>query len=99
MADVRLAADGRIAVSGDLLFDDAVAARDAGRALVLATAGPEVRVSLAGLGRISSVTGVVLVEWLRAAKAAGKQLRVEDVPPKLAGNLHLSGLDEVLGCC
>lgn len=96
MADVRVAADGRIEVGGDLLFDDAVAARDAGRALVAAAAGPVVTVSLAGLGRINSVTAVVLVEWRRAAEAAGKRLVVADVPPRLTGILRLSGLDQIL---
>lgn len=97
MASLHLESDGRIAVDGDLLFDDAVPARDAGRALVAAAPGPVVRVSLAGLGRINSVTAVVLVEWQRAAIAAGKQLAVVDVPPRLAGILRLSGLESVLG--
>lgn len=97
MTDIRRDAGGRIAVSGDLLFEDAVAARDVGCELVRAANGPEVRVSLAGLGRINSAAGVVLVEWSRAARVAGKRLVVEDVPPTLAGNLRLSGLDEVLG--
>lgn len=96
MAAVTLAADGRIAVAGDLLFDDAVAARDAGRALISAAVGPRVEVTLAGLARVNSVSAVVLVEWQRAAAAAGKSLLIVDVPPRLAGILGLSGLDEVL---
>ncbi|MFZ5722320.1 MAG: STAS domain-containing protein [Pseudomonadota bacterium] len=90
------AVGGRIEVAGDLLFADAVPARDAGRALVQAAAGPEVVVSLAGLGRINSVAAVVLLDWQRTARAAGRRLRVTDVPPQLAGILRLSGLDEVL---
>lgn len=96
MADITLAADGRIAVAGDLLFDDAVAARTAGRALIAAAAGPRVEVTLAGLARVNSVSAVVLVEWQRAAAEAGKTLAIVDVPPRLAGILRLSGLDEVL---
>ncbi|MFZ5757860.1 MAG: STAS domain-containing protein [Pseudomonadota bacterium] len=95
-ATVRLDERGRIAVTGDLLFAGAVAACDAGRALVAAAPGSTVEVSLAGLGRINSVTAVVLVEWQRAARAAGKRLAVADVPPRLAGILELSGLGDVL---
>lgn len=96
MAQVSLAADGRIAVAGDLLFDDAVAACEAGRALIAAAPGAQVDVSMGGLARVNSVSAVVLVEWQRAALAAGKTLRVHDVPPRLAGILRLSGLDGVL---
>ena len=96
MTDVALTADGRLAVSGDLLFDHAVEACAAGRALIAAHAGPVVEVSLAGLRRINSVSAVVLLEWQRAAAAAGKTLRIRDVPPRLAGMLRLSGLETVL---
>ncbi len=96
MAIVRPLADGSIAVEGDLLFDDAVAVAAAGRALVLAAPGSRVQVSLAGLGRINSVSAVVLLAWLQAARNAGKQLQVVDVPPQLAGILRVSGVDEVL---
>lgn len=96
MTDVRLDAAGRIVVSGDLLFDHAVAACEAGRALVLAAPGPRVEVSLAGLARINSVSAVVLIEWQRAARQAGKQLAIADIPPRLAGMLRLTGLDAVL---
>lgn len=97
MAVLRLRADGGIAVEGDLLFDDAVAAAGAGRTLVLAAPGHEVRVSLGGLGHINSVSAVVLLAWVRAAQGVGKQLRIEDVPPQLAGILRVSGVDAVLG--
>lgn len=96
MTDVSLAPGGGLAVAGDLLFDHAVEACAAGRALIVAHAGPEVVISLAGLARISSVSAVVLLEWQRAAAAAGKTLRIRDVPPTLAGMLRLSGLDLVL---
>lgn len=96
MTDIRLAADGRITVAGDLLFGDAVAACAAGRALIAAHPGARVEVSLAGLVGINSASAVVLVEWQRAALAAGKQLAVHDAPARLAGMIRLSGLDEVL---
>lgn len=95
-ATVALDARGRLAVSGDLLFDQAEAACRAGLALLAGLPGPRVEVSLAGLGRVNSVTAVVLVEWRRAARAAGKELAVTDIPPHLAGIFRLSGLDDVL---
>lgn len=96
MATVRATAPDRLEVAGDLLFDDAVAAAAAGRALVAAAGARPVTVSLAALARVNSVSAVVLVEWQRAAVAAGGSLRVADVPPRLAGILRLSGLEEVL---
>lgn len=96
MAEVTLTGDNRILVTGDLLFADAVAACTAGKVLVTAAPGKHVEVSLAGLQRINSVSAVVLIEWQRAALAAGKTLVIRDVPPRLAGMIRLSGLDEVL---
>lgn len=96
MAGVRRVADDRLALDGDLLFGDAVAVCAAGRQLLAAMSGGTVEVSLAGLGHINSVAAAVLLDWQRAARAAGKTLRVTDVPPQLAGILGLSGLDEVL---
>lgn len=97
MATVRAGSDGRLEVAGDLLFDDAVPVRDAGRLLIQAATTPVVTVSLAGVGRVNSVSVAVLVEWQRiAAAAGGRTLAVVDVPAQLAGILRLSGLDEVL---
>lgn len=96
MATVRAGSDGRLEVAGDLLFDDAVPVRDAGRLLIQAATTPVVTVSLAGVGRVNSVSVAVLVEWQRIAAASGRTLAVADVPAQLAGILRLSGLDEVL---
>jgi ABC-type transporter Mla MlaB component len=96
MAVVSVASGGRIEVSGDLLFGDAVAACDAGRKLIAEASGSPVEISLAGLTRINSASAVVLVEWQRAATRAGKSLLIRDVPPRLAGMLRLSGLGDVL---
>lgn len=96
MADVNLAADGRITVSGDLLFEHAVPVCTTGRGLIGAAAGESIEVSLAGLKRVNSVSAVVLLEWQRAALAAGKKLVIRDVPPRLAGIIRLSGLEQVL---
>lgn len=96
MASVRAAGPGRIEVAGDLLFDHAEAAAAAGRALVVAAGGQPVTVSLAGVGRANSAGAAVLIEWQRAAVAAGGSLQVVDVPPRVAGILRLSGLDSLL---
>ena len=95
-AVVALDARGGLTVSGDLLFDQAEAACRAGLALLAGLPGPRVEVSLAGLGRVNSVTAVVLVEWRRAARAAGKALAVTALPPPRAGTCRRSGLDDVL---
>lgn len=92
---VALDAQGRLVVTGDLLFGQAEAVCRAGLALLAGLPGRQCVVSLAGLGRVSSVTAVVLVEWQRAARAAGKQLTVTDIPARLAGIFRLSGLDDV----
>jgi len=97
MAEIVLAAPGRIRVSGDLHFADAVAACAAGNALIAGmAAGATVEVSLAGLARINSASVAVLLAWQRTAAAAGRPLLIRDVPQQLAGILRLSGLDEVL---
>ncbi len=97
MSEVRALADGRLAVTGDLLFQDAVSVCVAGRALIAGMQASRIEVTLAGLARVNSVSAVVLVEWQRTAVALGKQLVVMDLPPHLVGILRVSGLDEVLG--
>lgn len=97
MGEVRALTDGRLAVTGDLLFQDAVSVCAAGRALIAGMQASRIEVTLAGLARVSSVSAVVLVDWRRAAAGLGKQLVVLDLPPHLVGILRVSGLDEVLG--
>lgn len=96
MAILQVSGSDRIDVRGDLLFDDAVPARDAGRVLITGLPAGKVSVSLAGVARVNSVSAVVLLDWQRAAASAGKELRVVDVPPRLAGILRLCGLEDLL---
>lgn len=96
MAILQVSGSDRIDVRGDLLFEDAVQARDAGRDLIAGLPAQRIRVSLEAVGRVNSVSAVVLLDWQRAAASAGKEFRVVDVPPRLAGILGLCGLEDLL---
>lgn len=96
MATLHASGSDRLDVAGDLLFSDAVRTRDLGRDLIAGLPAGRITVSLAAVGRVNSVSAVVLLDWQRAATAAGKTLRVVDVPPRLAGILRLCGLEDLL---
>jgi phospholipid transport system transporter-binding protein len=61
-------------------------------------ASPEARLALdcSGVGDADSAGLVVLVDWLAWARAAGKELQLQNVPPKLLDIARISELDELL---
>jgi phospholipid transport system transporter-binding protein len=88
--------DDAIEVSGPLTFDtvprvlsDSAAWFVPGRA--------DVAVDLKGVGRSDSAALALLVEWLRLAKAAGRDLRLTNVPPQLRSIIRVNSLSRALG--
>jgi len=89
-ATLEAQGEGRFALAGDLVFENAARALEAGDA---AFAGqPRVEIDLAGVGRVDSAGLALLLEWAVAARAAGGSVRYRNLP---AGAVALAGISDV----
>jgi phospholipid transport system transporter-binding protein len=92
--DLAAAAPGRFELSGDVGFADAARLLAAGDA---AFAGlTRVDVDLARVGRVDSAGLALLLEWVLAARAAGRVLSYRNVPPAVASLAGISDVSELL---
>lgn len=82
-------------VRGDISYNNADALCTEGLGL-LAQAGAQPVVNLAGLTAASSVAVAVLLRWARAAAVRGQQLRLAQVPERCQAIVRVSGLAEAL---
>lgn len=82
---------GQMALGGDLVID-AVAALW-GAATGAFAGGGTVTLSLDGVRRADSAGVALLVEWLRAARAGGGELRLSGMPAQMRAILAVSDLD------
>jgi phospholipid transport system transporter-binding protein len=93
MNGLTQAADGRLAVSGDMTLETARALLAEGLA---ALAQGEVTFDLATVDEIDSSGLAVLFGWLRAASAQGKSLRIANPPRNLLSLAEVYGVGELL---
>lgn len=89
-ATIEARGDGRFALKGDLVFENAARALEAGDAAFAGQA--EIEVDLAGVGRVDSAGLALLLEWAVAARAAGDAVRYRNLP---AGAAALAGISDV----
>jgi phospholipid transport system transporter-binding protein len=92
-AAVRTRADGALEVSGELTFATvpAVLAANNGKF----TGAGALTVDLAGVSRADSAGVALLVEWLRLARRAGRELRYVNMPRQTEQLIRVSGLERV----
>lgn len=88
--------DDAIEVAGPLTFDT-VPRVHADTAGWFRSGAGEITVDLAGVSRADSAGLALLVEWLRLAKAAGRDLRLANVPEQLRSIVRVNNLSEALG--
>jgi phospholipid transport system transporter-binding protein len=95
--DFRLAAltEGRLAASGPLTFGTARAARLAGLEALRSGAQP-LQIDCAGVTASDSAGLAVLLDWLAAAKLAGRQLQLRALPPGLLALGRISEVEQLL---
>ncbi|MCA1769842.1 MAG: STAS domain-containing protein [Halomonas sp.] len=95
---VRLTADGRgLKVDGQVGFEAASALAEAGQDwLSSQPTGTAVTFDLSGVADVSSAALSVLLEWARAARAAGLELQVVRLSPALLRLADLAGLERLL---
>jgi len=85
---------GRFELAGTVGFDDAARLLAEGDA-AFATL-PAVEVDLARITRADSAGLALLIEWLLAARAAGRQLRYSNVPAAVVSLAGISDVAELL---
>jgi anti-anti-sigma factor len=82
-------------VSGPVTFDNLMAMRSAGEAVIERAEGP-VLMELEALDGGSSAAVALLMAWYRAAVARDKSVTFHSVPPEVIKIIELSGLADVL---
>jgi phospholipid transport system transporter-binding protein len=90
------AGDGRMALAGSLTFATARSALDLGERTISAGRGEALEVDCAGVTAADSAGLAVLLEWLRAAKIAGRRLRFSHLPPGLVALARISEVEQLL---
>lgn len=93
-ASLEASGEGRFALRGDLGFDNAVPLLEDGLRR-FGDAG-SVEVDLAGVTHADSAGVAVLIEWVAAARRAGRELRYTDVPAQVLAIARLGGVDGFL---
>ncbi|WP_374486308.1 lipid asymmetry maintenance protein MlaB [Zoogloea sp.] len=87
-------ADGaRLSLSGPLTIATVAALAAAGREQV--TGGDRV-VDLSGVTQVDSAALALLLSWLRASRAAGRQLSIDHAPTALVSLASLYDVDSIL---
>lgn len=90
-------ADGRLAAVGPLTFATARQARLTGLALLAAPDAPQrLEIDCAGLGVTDSAGLAVMLDWLAAAKRAGRSLHFLGLPQDLAALARISDVEQLL---
>lgn len=88
---------GRLAAVGPLTFATARQARLTGLAVLDAPeAAPQLEIDCAGLGVTDSAGLAVMLDWLAAAKRAGRSLRFLGLPQELAALARISDVEQLL---
>lgn len=93
-ARLEAAGDGRFTLSGEVGFGNAAALLDAGLERFGAE-GP-VEVDLGGVTHADSAGVALLVEWVAAARRAGRELRFSAVPGQVRAIARLGGVEDFL---
>lgn len=90
------AAAGRCSARGQLTFATARAARARGRAVLGDAAAGPLEIDCGAVGLADSAGLAVLLDWLSAAKSAGRSLRYLHLPQDLVALARISDVDELL---
>lgn len=89
------AAEDGLKVHGDLTFATVTALLGDSSPLFGAGTGA-LQVDLSGVGRADSAGLALLIEWLRLARTAGRELRFQAVPAQMEAIAAASGLTGIL---
>jgi phospholipid transport system transporter-binding protein len=90
------AAAGRYVARGALTFTTARAARARGREVLSGAGAGPIEIDCGAVGLADSAGLAVLLDWLSAARGAGRSLRFANLPAGLVTLARISEVDELL---
>jgi len=91
----RLELEGdRILLTGAIDFSNVMALDHQGKTWLREQAPAQCRLDLGGVNHCNSAIAALLLSWMRAARAAGKEVAVENLPEALQGIIRLAGLED-----
>ena len=93
-AKLEALGDGRFALAGDLVFDQAARILAEGDAAFGGAA--RVDVDLAGVGRVDSAGLALLLEWSIVAREAGRSVSYRNLPEALSALARISEVSGLL---
>jgi phospholipid transport system transporter-binding protein len=88
------AGSGRFELSGDVGFADAARLLAEGDTAFASL--ERVEVDLAGVARADSAGLALLLEWSLSARAAGRAIRYQNIPPAVSSLAGISEVEELL---
>lgn len=86
----------RIRVVGAIDFASVVPLERQGADWLRELAPQNCRLDLGAVSRCNSAGTALLLSWSRTARAAGRELTIENIPDSLRGMMLLAGLEDVL---
>ena len=86
--------DGRFALSGEVVFDNAATLLAEG--LRVFGSGGAVEVDLGGVTHADSACVALLIEWVASLRDAGRELRFSATPEQVLAIARLGGVEEFL---
>ena len=92
-ADIQLRDTDHASVTGELTFSTAPALLE--RSVSLKSASGKLIVDLQGVTRADSAGLALLVEWLRLARASGRDIHYVNLPDQLLRVVRVSGLEQL----
>jgi phospholipid transport system transporter-binding protein len=87
---------GRLTAAGPLTFATARRARELGAQVLAGAAGGALEIDCAAITACDSAGLAVLLDWLGAARRAGRTLRYTRLPPGLAALARISEVEALL---
>jgi phospholipid transport system transporter-binding protein len=89
-------APNHLLVKGPLTFETARRAREVGERLIR-VASDSLEVDCSGVNASDSAGLAVLIDWLATAKAAGRSVRFQNLPPGIQAAARISEVESILG--
>ncbi|MBV8741857.1 MAG: STAS domain-containing protein [Sinobacteraceae bacterium] len=87
---------GRFSARGRITFATARAARQTGLAAFDGTSEQQIRVDCSGISASDSAGMAVLLDWLSAARRAGRSLQYQNLPVQVQAIARISDVLEML---
>ena len=87
--------EGRFRVTG--VLDASTAANVLEESEARFTQAPKIDVDLGGVGESDSAGLALLIEWLRMARQAGKEIRFANLPAQIEALARISEVEDLIG--